>query len=166
MKSLHAKIGEPTLENDFLEGALSKAGCGAQGDDRRAHHLPITKQRKTLNINRGSVYYPPRPVSEADLAAMRHPTASGVPLRRKPNVERPAGGRGRKIGRRLVKTLMRRMGIGALYRRSRTTKPRGALAQRQIRGGVSTGLRKRRRRPRFDWPLPGLLQWPTSTFEP
>ena len=25
-KSLHAKIGELTLENDFLEGALSKAG--------------------------------------------------------------------------------------------------------------------------------------------
>ena len=26
VKSLHAKIGEPTLENDFLEGALTKAG--------------------------------------------------------------------------------------------------------------------------------------------
>jgi hypothetical protein len=26
LKSLHAKIGELTLENDFLEGALNKAG--------------------------------------------------------------------------------------------------------------------------------------------
>jgi transposase len=26
VKTLHAKIGELTLENDFLEGALSKAG--------------------------------------------------------------------------------------------------------------------------------------------
>ena len=26
VKALHAKIGELTLENDFLEGALSKAG--------------------------------------------------------------------------------------------------------------------------------------------
>jgi hypothetical protein len=26
VKSLHAKIGELTLENDFLEGALDKAG--------------------------------------------------------------------------------------------------------------------------------------------
>jgi transposase-like protein len=26
VKSLHAKIGELTLQNDFLEGALSKAG--------------------------------------------------------------------------------------------------------------------------------------------
>ncbi len=29
VKTLHAKIGELTLENDFLEGALSKAGRGA-----------------------------------------------------------------------------------------------------------------------------------------
>ena len=27
VKALHAKIGEITLENDFLEGALIKAGC-------------------------------------------------------------------------------------------------------------------------------------------
>ena len=26
LKALHAKIGELTLENDFLEGALGKAG--------------------------------------------------------------------------------------------------------------------------------------------
>ena len=26
LKALHAKIGEVTLENDFLEGALTKAG--------------------------------------------------------------------------------------------------------------------------------------------
>ena len=26
LKALHAKIGELTLENDFLEGALTKAG--------------------------------------------------------------------------------------------------------------------------------------------
>ena len=35
LKALHAKIGELTLENDFLEGALGKAGMArAQGDDR------------------------------------------------------------------------------------------------------------------------------------
>jgi hypothetical protein len=34
LKVLHAKIGELTLENDFLAGALSKAGCWAQSDDR------------------------------------------------------------------------------------------------------------------------------------
>ena len=43
---------------------------------------------------------------------------------------------------------------------------RAAMAQRQIRGGVSAGLRQRQRGPRFDRPLPRLLQRPTSTFEP
>ena len=43
---------------------------------------------------------------------------------------------------------------------------RAAVAQRQIRGGVSAGLRQRQRSPRFDRPLPELLQWPPTTFEP
>jgi putative transposase len=37
----------------------------------REHDLPITKQAEVLRISRGSVYYLPRPVSEADLAIMR-----------------------------------------------------------------------------------------------
>ena len=36
----------------------------------RKHDLPITKQAEALGISRGSVYYLPRPVSEADLAAL------------------------------------------------------------------------------------------------
>ena len=43
---------------------------------------------------------------------------------------------------------------------------RAAVAQRQIRGGVSAGLRQRQRRPRLYRPLPGLLQQPQTTFEP
>jgi putative transposase len=91
----------------------------------RAHDLPITKQAEALNISRGSVYYLPRPVSEADLAIMRRldrlhlefPFAGSRMLRGLLVAE------GCKIGRRHVKTLMRRMGIEALYRRPRTTKP-------------------------------------------
>ena len=91
----------------------------------RAHDLPITKQAEALNISRGSVYYLPRPVSEADLATMRRldrlhlefPFAGSRLLRGLLVAE------GCKIGRRHVKTLMRRMGIEALYRRPRMTKP-------------------------------------------
>jgi putative transposase len=36
-----------------------------------SHDLPITKQARTLNISRGSVYYLPRSASVADLALMR-----------------------------------------------------------------------------------------------
>jgi putative transposase len=91
----------------------------------RAHDLPIGKQADALNISRGSVYYLPRPVSDADLAIMRRldrlhlecPFAGSRMLRGLLAAE------GCKIGRRHVKTLMRRMGIEALYRRPRTTQP-------------------------------------------
>jgi putative transposase len=91
----------------------------------RAHDLPIAKQAEALNISRGSVYYLPRPVSETDLAIMRRidrlhlecPFAGSRMLRGLLAAE------GCKIGRRHVKTLMRRMGIEALYRRPRTTQP-------------------------------------------
>ena len=91
----------------------------------REHDFPITKQAKALNISRGSVYYLPRPVSAADLAIMRRidelhlefPFAGSRMLRGLLAAE------GCRIGRRHVKTLMRRMGIEALYRRPRTTKP-------------------------------------------
>jgi putative transposase len=89
------------------------------------HDLAITKQAKALNISRGSVYYLPRAVPEADLAIMRRldrlhlefPFAGSRMLRGLLAAE------GCKIGRRHVKTLMKRMGIEALYRRPRTTKP-------------------------------------------
>ncbi|MGF6425042.1 putative transposase [Bradyrhizobium elkanii] len=91
----------------------------------REHDLPITKQAEVLKISRGSVYYLPRPVSPADLAVMRRldrlhlefPFAGSRMLRDLLAAE------GCKIGRRHVKTLMRRMGIEAFYRRPRTTKP-------------------------------------------
>ena len=35
------------------------------------HDLPIVNQVGVLNISRGSVYYLPRPVPEADIAIMR-----------------------------------------------------------------------------------------------
>jgi putative transposase len=91
----------------------------------RAHDLPITRQAAVLNISRASVYYLPRPVPDADLAIMHRldrlhlesPFAGSRMLRGLLAAE------GCKIGRRHVKTLMRRMGIEALYRRPRTTRP-------------------------------------------
>jgi len=37
----------------------------------RQHELPISQQAKLLNLSRGSVYYLPVPVSEADMKLMR-----------------------------------------------------------------------------------------------
>ena len=91
----------------------------------RNHDLPITKQAKALGISRGSVYYLPRPVPAATLAVMRRmdelhlefPFAGSRMLRDLLNKE------GVEIGRCRVATLMKRMGIEALYRKPNTSKP-------------------------------------------
>jgi putative transposase len=91
----------------------------------RSHALPIAKQAKALGISRGSVYYLPRPVPAADLAVMRRmdelhlefPFAGSRMLRDLLNQE------GTRIGRRHVATLMKRMGMEALYRKPNTSKP-------------------------------------------
>src|SRR6476469_7533841 len=91
----------------------------------RDHALSVTKQAEAIGIARSTVYYLPRPVLAADLALMHQidklhlefPFAGARMLRRLLAVN------GIKVGRRHVKTLMARMGIEALYRRPRTTKP-------------------------------------------
>jgi putative transposase len=89
------------------------------------HELSITRQAKALGISRGSVYYLPRSVPAADLAIMRRidelhlefPFAGSRMLRDLLTQE------GTRIGRRHVATLMKRMGIEALYRKPNTSKP-------------------------------------------
>ena len=91
----------------------------------RDHQLSVTRQADIVGIARSTVYYLPRPVSATDLAIMRRldrlhlefPFAGARMLRGLLSAD------GCRIGRRHVKTLMRRMGIEALYRRPRTTKP-------------------------------------------
>src|ERR687890_1245979 len=91
----------------------------------RGHALPLLRQAEVLRLSRSSMYYEPRPVPAAELAIMRridelhleHPFAGSRMLR---DLLR---GEGVAIGRDLVATLMRRMGIEALYRRPRTSVP-------------------------------------------
>lgn len=91
----------------------------------RNHTLSITRQASLLGISRGSIYYQPRPVSDADLALMRRIDEL--------HLDYPfAGSRmlagllrqyGHEVGRLHVSTLMKQMGIEAIYRRPNTSKP-------------------------------------------
>lgn len=90
----------------------------------RDQQLSITRQAELLEISRGSVYYLPRPVSEADLALMRridelhleHPFMGARMLRDQLHRH------GIKAGRRHIGTLMQRMGIQALAPQPGTSK--------------------------------------------
>ena len=91
----------------------------------RDHVLPLTRQAKLLKVSRGSLYYQARPVPAVDLAIMRridelhldYPFAGSRMLR---DLLR---GEGFTIGREHVATMMKRMGIEAIYRRPNTSKP-------------------------------------------
>ena len=91
----------------------------------RSHSLPINRQANAVGVSRSSVYYLPRPVSDYDQELMRRidhlhldlPFAGSRMLRDLLKQE------GYRVGRKHVATLMKRMGIEALYRKPRTTKP-------------------------------------------
>jgi putative transposase len=91
----------------------------------RGHALSISRQAKALGINRSSVYSLPRPVSEADLALMRRIDELHLdyPFAGSRMLQGLLVGEGRKVGRLHVSTLMKRMGIKAIYRRPNTSKP-------------------------------------------
>jgi putative transposase len=89
----------------------------------RTHALSVGRQCQILELSRSTAYYQPAPVSAADLVLMRQIDAL--------HLEYPfAGARmlrdllrhdGYMSGRRHVATLMRRMGIEAVYRKPRTS---------------------------------------------
>jgi len=89
----------------------------------RTHPLSVTKQAKALGMSRGSIYSRVTALSERDQALMTRmdhlhlelPFAGARMLRDLLRQE------GFTVGRKHVATLMRRMGLEALYRRPRTT---------------------------------------------
>ena len=90
----------------------------------RTHELPVKRQAELVGIGRGQVYYLARGACEADQRLMKridalhleHPFAGSRMLRDLLARE------GFEVGRRQVATLMRRMGIEALYRKPNTSK--------------------------------------------
>jgi putative transposase len=90
----------------------------------RSHNLSVARQAELVGISRGTVYYHPEPIPESDLRLMRridelhleHPFAGSRMLRDLLRRE------GTEVGRRHVGTLMRRMGIEALYRKPNTSR--------------------------------------------
>ncbi|MBX5069130.1 MULTISPECIES: IS3 family transposase [Rhizobium] len=126
VKTLHAKIGELTLENGFFIRCARQSRVAERKEMiNRGHKLSVVRQARLLGFSRGSVYYSPRPVSDGDLALMRRidelhldfPFAGSRMLQGLLKAE------GLQTGRLHVATLMKKMGIEAIYRRPNTSKP-------------------------------------------
>jgi putative transposase len=96
----------------------------------RGGKLTVKRQAELLDLSRSSVYYTPRPVSERDLKLMRRLDELHLkwPFYGARKLARELRKGGEHVGRRHVGTLMRRMGIEALYRRPRTSLPARGVA--------------------------------------
>jgi putative transposase len=90
----------------------------------RRHELPLVRQAELLRLSRSSLYYEPRPVPAAELAIMRRIDALHLdyPFAGSRMLRDLLRGEGVVIGREMVRTMMRRMCIEALYRRPNTSK--------------------------------------------
>jgi putative transposase len=91
----------------------------------REHPLPLTKQCRLLNLSRSGIYYMPAPVSDKDRELMRlideiHLEEPYLGTR---GIRNELWDKGYTVGRSHVRTLMRKMGIEALYQKPRLSEP-------------------------------------------
>jgi putative transposase len=91
----------------------------------KEHTMPITRQCHILQLSRSSIYYTSCPLNDTDRELIRlideiHLEEPYLGSRGMKNALRM---RGHKVGRIHVRTLMRKMGIEALYKKPRLSKP-------------------------------------------
>ena len=90
----------------------------------KTHELPIVRQCQILELARSTVYYQPVPVTPEELSLMRKIDEMHLkyPFAGARMLSKMLKHRGNQVGRRHVSTLMKRMGIHALYCRPSTSK--------------------------------------------
>lgn len=91
----------------------------------REHDLPLTRQSEILELSRSSLYYRAVPVNARDLEIMKviDEIHLKYPFMGSRSIRDELRGRGLEIGRDHVRTLMKKMGIEAIYRKPRLSKP-------------------------------------------
>lgn len=103
------------------------------------HPLPITRQCRLLELSRSSAYYRQAPVSDRDLTLMRQIDEIHLeyPFYGSRRIRNELEDRDYSVGRGHVATLMRKMGIEAIYRKPRTP---GAHPEHKIYPYLLRGL--------------------------
>ena len=91
----------------------------------REHQLPITKQCRLLNLCRSGIYYAPAPVSDnnRDLMHLIDKIHLEYPFLGSRGIRNELLNKGYKVGRSHIRTLMRKMGIEAIYKKPRLSEP-------------------------------------------
>jgi len=91
----------------------------------RTHSLPVTRQCQLLDLNRSTVYYQPRGVSDDDLRLMRRIDEMHLkrPFYGSRRIRDWLQDEGFPVNRKRVQRLMQQMGIAALYPKANTSRP-------------------------------------------
>jgi len=91
----------------------------------REHQLPLTRQSEILELSRSSLYYKSVPVNSRDLEIMKiiDELHLKYPFYGSRSIRDELQDQGYKVGRKHVSTLMKKMGIEAIYRKPRLSKP-------------------------------------------
>jgi len=91
----------------------------------REHELPLTRQSQILEISRSSLYYNAVPISSEDLELMRliDELHMEYPFMGSRSIRDQLQDKGHQVGRQHVSTLMKKMGIAAMYRKPKTSTP-------------------------------------------
>ena len=126
---LAKKVGNLTIEKEFLEGKLVSLVSSKSRRNFIDTELPISlnKQCKLLNISKSSLYYQPvkKFSSEGELELLNaiNDIYSEFPYYGTRRIVTALQNMGINIGRKLVRSAMKYMGIEALYPKPRTTIP-------------------------------------------
>ena len=93
--------------------------------DHRHPSLSIVRQCRLLDISRSGLYYQPKGISEEDLALMKLIDRQYLttPFYGARKIAAWLKSQGHRVNRKRVRRLMRVMGIKAIYRRPKTSKP-------------------------------------------
>lgn len=127
--SMAKKVGELTLERDFLEGKLVSLVSfkGRKSFVDTKHKLSLNKQCKALNISKSTLYYEPvkRFSSDEDIKLLNlvNDIYSEFPYYGTRRMLTALENEGYRVGRKLIKTIYEYLGIKALYPTKKTTIP-------------------------------------------
>jgi putative transposase len=93
--------------------------------DRRHPSLSVVRQCRLLDISRSGLYYQPIGISEEDLTLMKLIDRGylATPFYGARKIAAWLKSQGQRVNRKRVQRLMRVMGLKAIYRRPRTSKP-------------------------------------------
>ncbi|MCK5914402.1 MAG: IS3 family transposase, partial [Desulfuromusa sp.] len=128
LKDLHAKIGQLTIERDFLGQSLrslSQVRRKSLVKPNQAHGLSIVRQCELLAIGRSSYYYQSTGETFLNLQLMRliDEQFMKTPYYGACQMTRHLRREGYGVNRKRIGRLMRNMSLSAIYQKPNTSKP-------------------------------------------